>query len=610
MTGTWTPLANQPGFNASTLLLLTDGTVLAQNTSSSDWYKLAPDPFGNYVKGTWTAKLASGPNAPLYYASAVLRDGRVFIAGGEYNNGAEVELLAAEIYDPAANTWTVLATPTGWTQIGDAPSCVLPDGRVLLGSNADTRTAAYDPSTNTWTTMHDKGDSSSEETWTLLPDNSVLVIQCTNHPNTEKYLIDADTWVSAGATPADLVEGASIEVGPSLLLPDGRVFAVGATGHTALYTPPPIAGKAGSWAAGPDFPAVNNQTVGAKDAPACLLPNGRVLCAVGPVDGISQDYLAPTHFFEFDPTSSTLTTVTDPPNSGGAPYQGRMLLLPSGQVLFANESNNVQVYTPDGAPEAEWQPSIASCPTSLQPSRTYTLLGRQLNGLSQAVSYGDDAQMATNYPLVRIHNLTTNHIFYCRTHDHSTMAVNTGTVVHSTLFDVPAGIEMGNSVLQVVANGIGSDVFSVVLFPPTVSSCVSINAVLGNAITPVTMTASGGSGSGYTFAATGLPSGLSMAANGTISGTPTVAGPFKYVVTITDSAGNANTFGCSVTVAPGTDVIVPQLVDLNLKEAVAAVHAVGLRLRAIGVGDVVAQSPPGGTPVPKGSTVTVALSNN
>jgi len=94
------------------------------------------------------------------------------------------------------------------------------------------------------------------------------------------------------------------------------------------------------------------------------------------------------------------------------------------------------------------------------------LSGRQLNGLSQAVSYGDDAQMAANYPLVRIVNSATNDVFYCRTHDHSTMGVNTGTVVHSTQFDVPAGIETGNALVQIVANGISSDSLSVTVLPP------------------------------------------------------------------------------------------------------------------------------------------------
>ena len=82
------------------------------------------------------------------------------------------------------------------------------------------------------------------------------------------------------------------------------------------------------------------------------------------------------------------------------------------------------------------------------------------------------------------------------------------------------------------------------------ASCVTINATQGDAITPTTLTGSGGCGGPYTFSATGLPTGLTMSSSGTISGTPTANGTFPYTVTITDSCGNKGTFNCSVTVLP------------------------------------------------------------
>jgi hypothetical protein len=410
------------------------------------------------VNGTWSA-LADGPNAPLYFASAVLRDGRVFVAGGEYNNGAQVELLAAEIYNPVTNVWTVLGTPAGWTAIGDAASCVFPDGRVMLGYLFDQRCAIYDPVANTWAAAANKNNtSSSEETWTLLPDQTILTANCPGHPGTQKYVIAANHWVNCGNTPFDLVEAASIEIGPAVLLPDGRVFAVGATNHTALYTMPPNSNQPGTWANGPTFPLpAGVANLGAKDAPGCLLPNGLVLCIAGPVDGVSGDYLSPTYFFEFNPSTNTLSAIANPPTNGGPPYVGRFILLPSGQVLFANGSSNVQVYTPTGSPQPMWKPNITSVPATLVRGRTYTLNGRQINGLSQAVAYGDDATMATNYPIVRLRSIATGHIVYCRTFNHSTLAVNTGTVIHHTQFSVPAGAELGAADITVVANGIASD---------------------------------------------------------------------------------------------------------------------------------------------------------
>ena len=86
----------------------------------------------------------------------------------------------------------------------------------------------------------------------------------------------------------------------------------------------------------------------------------------------------------------------------------------------------------------------------------YQISGTQFNGLSVGADYGDDATMATNYPLVRIVNMATGHVFYARTHDHSTMGIATGSTIVSTTFDVPANAETGTSRVVVVANGIPS----------------------------------------------------------------------------------------------------------------------------------------------------------
>lgn len=457
----WTALTNQPTFNANHMMLLTDGTVLVQELASANWHKLTPDASGSYVNGTCST-LKAGPNGPTYYASAIMRDGRVFMAGGEDNFGNNgVEINACEIYDPVNDNWTTINGP-GWANIGDAPCCLLPDGTILLGNINTTATAIYDPVTNTWSNGPNKNDASSEETWTLLPDQTVLVAECSNHPAAEKYVAAANNWVNAGSVPAghDLVQSSvasSNEIGPAILMTDGRVFAIGASGHTALYTMPAIANQAGSWAAGPDFPVDGSGApYRAFDAPAVLLPNGHVLCVAGPAqpDGWAGN---PCHCYEFDGTS--LNPAPDPPNAGGVnqrTWETRMLLLPTGEVLLSARSNDIRVYQPDGAPDPSWAPVITDYPLTLKPGATYTVKGRQLNGLSQANSYGDDATMATNFPLVRITNIATGHVFYCRTHDFSTMGLATGNVVHSAQFDVPAGIETGPSRLCVVANGIAS----------------------------------------------------------------------------------------------------------------------------------------------------------
>jgi hypothetical protein len=96
---TWTPLTNLAPDAIGVMMLLPDGTVMAQDyganfsvTLSSDpsfarynqWFRLTPDPSGNYANGTWSS-LASMSTQRLYYASNVLPSGKVFLVGGEYS---------------------------------------------------------------------------------------------------------------------------------------------------------------------------------------------------------------------------------------------------------------------------------------------------------------------------------------------------------------------------------------------------------------------------------------------------------------------------------------------------------------------------------------------
>ena len=481
MPGSWDTLHQAPPVGINTTLLLTDGKVIGlrddgSEASGKDWWRLTADSAGNYISGSWSP-IAPMKNARRYFASVVLADGRMLVAGGEYSD-AGGDLNAAEIYDPLKNTWTSVATPTGWTALGDAPCSVLSDGRVIVGSIAGPATAIYDPRANTWTQAANKDDRAAEETWTLLRDGSVLTVECSNHPKAEKYVPTLDRWVAAGTLPVDLVQSSSLEIGPAVLLFDGRVFAVGATGHTATYTPASSASDPGRWLAGPDFPKDSSGTqLAAKDAPACLLPNGHVLCVVSPVaEGTdAHGYPGPSYFYEFD--GAALIKVPDPSNSAAPSYAGRLLLLPTGQALFSNGTTSLEVYTPDGAPQPSWLPEITSVPRSIAAGRSYALQGRRLNGLSQAVSYGDDSSAATNYPLVRLRSPSTGTLSYCRTFGHSTMSVGSPLSVSSTNFMVPASLDNGPMILEVVANGIASQPQPVTIGPappdgrPTARGC-------------------------------------------------------------------------------------------------------------------------------------------
>ncbi len=84
--GTWTQLASLPPVALDNCLVLTDGDTFCHQHRSGRWYRLKPSNTGSYQNGTWAfdSTMPTG-YAPLYFASAVLPDGRVIVAGGEYN---------------------------------------------------------------------------------------------------------------------------------------------------------------------------------------------------------------------------------------------------------------------------------------------------------------------------------------------------------------------------------------------------------------------------------------------------------------------------------------------------------------------------------------------
>jgi len=170
----------------------------------------------------------------------------------------------------------------------------------------------------------------------------------------------------------------------------------------------------------------------------------------------SPFFAPPSQFLEWD--GRHLTQIPGPPHAPFVPsYFGMMVVLPTGQILLTDFSNDVEIYTPtsDGDKQDDERPVVFNAPPRVRRGKSYRLTGRGFNGVSQGASYGDDAQSATNYPLVRITNLKTHHVSYGRTHDHSSMAVASDALVHTT-FDVPALQERGRSILEVVANGVAS----------------------------------------------------------------------------------------------------------------------------------------------------------
>jgi hypothetical protein len=455
--GTWTQLAAQAPDSINLMLLLSDGSVMAQNAGGNDWYRLTPDIHGGYVNGSWTT-LAAMHYTRLYYASDVLANGMVLVAGGEFGSVTGGD---SEIYNPLSNVWTVVPVPPGVLASGgfsDSISKILPNGNVLVAPDypaTNGNTAIYITVSNIWSVGPKlfRGSSQSEASWVKLPDDSILTIDPYG-TSSERYIPSSDAWVNDAKVPVKTYS-AGDELGAAFLLPSGKAFFLGGNGNTAIYTPTGTT-QAGTWVAGP----VIANGFGIEDAPAAMMVNGKILCAVGN----STNYNAPTYFFEYDPVANSFAQVNGPTGvtDNVPPYAGMMLDLPDGTVLYSHQDADLYVYQPDGSPLAAGKPTI----TGIAPNAdgSFILTGTLLNGISEGAAYGDDGQMNSNYPLVRMTNSAGN-VYYERTYNWSSTSVMTGNKLETTEFTNSAGLPPGAYSLVVLANGFASDPVNFVIQP-------------------------------------------------------------------------------------------------------------------------------------------------
>lgn len=466
---TWTRLAHAPSGTVETMMLLTDGTVLAhsQDLPGSIWRKLTPAANGSYIDGTWT-NVARMNTGRVYFASHVTPDGNVWVLGGEYSgpNLDATWINTGETYDTLADTWTPFPHHPE-SNYGDVPSMLLNGNKILAGSLSNPTSFIYDLKKKTWSSTGSKiysDESSDEETWVKLPDGKVLTHDLFHSISAsgsyaEAYDPKTRSWSSrspsdggaTGTIPALSSQFLGYETGPALTLRSadsrGKVFFIGATGHTAMYEV-----GTNNWLAGPDIMGtVNGKKIlfGADDAPAAELPSGHIVLAAdaAPTKGT---FAAPTQLFDYDPVSNTINPIVPdfPVVMNQAAYTTHMLMLPTGQMMFNYGSGDVWVYTPDGDAPKKAKP----VPQSLHydGAGKFTLTGLRMNGVSAGSGYGDDAESDENYPIVSF--TTGSTVRYARTHDWDNTGVQLkrpSTVKLTLKAGTPAGVS------KIVVSGAG-----------------------------------------------------------------------------------------------------------------------------------------------------------
>ena len=370
-------------------------------------------------------------------------------------NGGEVpDQLQCEMYDPTANTWTICSP----YKIGDIAGIVLPDNTCWAGSTG-TSCAITAESPINWTAKASCPGGMDEISMCLLPDGSIFcmlpnsglppVREVTGQSQSGyafRYYSSTDTWVSCGSPPNQIVSLLVGQVGPAALLPNGTVFQVGGypNGETAIWTPDGTTSGPGSWAVGP---VIDSGNAWSAQGPAAVLPNGHLLFAAGNTSG-SGGFAYDSSLYEWD--GSSLSSFSYSAGNYDPTFAIGMLNLPNGQCVITSPSG-WYLYTPANTGNTS-PPVITSCPTGLLPGYTYNISGQLFNGLTAGSYAGSYYQNASNYPLMSL--TSGSNVVYCRTHGHSTMAVNTGSATVSTNFDVPATLAAGNYNLSVIATAL------------------------------------------------------------------------------------------------------------------------------------------------------------
>jgi Kelch motif protein/galactose oxidase-like protein len=228
-TGTWTRTGSMHiGRQYQTATLLPDGDVLVaggfvscdddfcSDTPSAELYHPATG------KWTMTGRMHQ---AGEQETAALLRNGQVLAAGG-YNEGGDsdspFELSGAELYDPAAGTWSPTA-PMPAARYG-ATATVLGNGWVLLAGGGPVTAEIYQPQRAAWVAAGPTSTTRIDPTATLLPSGYVL-------------LAGGDDSSGAPLSTAELFlarRGPLVSVAPGALAFGGQ--QVGSSGPVRSYT--------------------------------------------------------------------------------------------------------------------------------------------------------------------------------------------------------------------------------------------------------------------------------------------------------------------------------------------------------------------------------------
>ncbi len=211
------------------LAVMQDGRVLvAGGTTVPDNNMLALDTAEIYTRETDVVTPAANlMSSKRWHSSAVtLLDGRVLVVGTACIDGTCGDPLAADLFDPATNTFKPTTSPLNLPR-SFTRSTLLPDGRVLISSQNDPTLELFDPDTDTFTVVPHTG-AHVFGFMVLLRDGRAL-FGGGDGSNTSVEIFDPDTNMITATGP--MSQGRSMLTAHTL--PDGRVLVIGGSSISA-----------------------------------------------------------------------------------------------------------------------------------------------------------------------------------------------------------------------------------------------------------------------------------------------------------------------------------------------------------------------------------------
>jgi hypothetical protein len=399
------------------------------------------------------------------------------------------------IYNVASNSWSPTGTKVypdpsdeeGWTRTseGTIVNYDLFQSIATNGSYAE----KYNPKTGLWSGIS-PSDGTAEGTIpqlssvTLgyelgpsirLQDGRVFEIGATQH--NAVYNPIGNTWAAAPDTIGTLNGIASpfgADDAPGAILPNGHViFAADAgvsqftssgniTAGSAVITGiPSTAILQIYWSVnGPGIPS-GAYIVSVNSASSVTISSPVTATTSGDAISWGGTYSLPTELFEFDPVCNAIHQITSALPDANLPYEGsyptRMLILPTGQLLFSDSSSQLWVYTSEDAPNPFLRPIVTN--VNYLGGGKFRLSGLQLDGQSSGAAYGDDDQMDSNYPIIRMAD-SHGDVLYARTSNWSKIAVGEDGL-ETVDFTPNPEVTPGNYVLIVSGAGISSFPFPI-----------------------------------------------------------------------------------------------------------------------------------------------------